>query len=485
MTTNNLMATKKMSLIGLLAVLGTLFIISCSEDDTFEARPVTFKIDASATSITVNETVDYADASVNVTSRAWTFEGGSIPSSTDQAVSVTYPEDGRFETRLKVTFQDGTEDDRLFYTNVSPEVISEFSADRTTLVVGNDVTFTNLTEHIDVNTNRRPDDINADEELETFIWEFEGGEPATSTEQNPVVRYQSTGTFKVKLTSNRNYPKFSASEEKVSYIQVVDVAVISPLAVKLCSFGSQINLTYEESLNAPTAESTALYDVLVNDASSAIASMELDPNDDKTLIIKMTSPIQDGDNIKLNFAGNIFAGGGSLLAGLNDLNVENTVVSLFPGNMGFDEGGAGEFPPNWGTWNPTQSKNNNEFYQAIDSDIVSGSNALQISYDGSGDTWIFENQSPADVIPGESYRVSFWAKASVEGAPLDIRVIEQGWAAANNPADVSLSTEWEQYTFDFVANDAQLRYNTITTIYKGPDSTMSSGLLYLLLNQKT
>jgi len=238
------------------------------------------------------------------------------------------------------------------------------------------VTFTNLTEHIDVNTNRRPDDINADEELETFIWEFEGGEPATSTEQNPVVRYQSTGTFKVKLTSNRNYPKFSASEEKVSYIQVVDVAVISPLAVKLCSFGSQINLTYEESLNAPTAESTALYDVLVNDASSAIASMELDPNDDKTLIIKMTSPIQDGDNIKLNFAGNIFAGGGSLLAGLNDLNVENTVVSLFPGNMGFDEGGAGEFPPNWGTWNPTQSKNNNEFYQAIDSDIVSGSNAV-------------------------------------------------------------------------------------------------------------
>jgi len=102
MTTNNLMATKKMSLIGLLAVLGTLFIISCSEDDTFEARPVTFKIDASATSITVNETVDYADASVNVTSRAWTFEGGSIPSSTDQAVSVTYPEDGRFETRLEM-----------------------------------------------------------------------------------------------------------------------------------------------------------------------------------------------------------------------------------------------------------------------------------------------------------------------------------------------------------------------------------------------
>ena len=79
---------------------------------------------------------------------------------------------------------------------------------------------------------------------------------------------------------------------------------------------------------------------------------------------------------------------------------------------------------------------------------------MQISYDGSGDQWIFENKSPAPVTPDGNYRVTFWAKSSLDGAILDFRLIEAGWAAANDPANFALTPEWKEYSFDFVANDA-------------------------------
>jgi PKD repeat protein len=37
---------------------------------------------------------------------------------------------------------------------------------------------------------------------ETYIWAFEGGTPAQSSEKNPVVIYSKTGTYKIKLIAN-------------------------------------------------------------------------------------------------------------------------------------------------------------------------------------------------------------------------------------------------------------------------------------------
>ena len=96
-----------------------------------------------------------------------------------------------------------------------------------------------------------------------------------------------------------------------------------------------------------------------------------------------------------------------------------------------------------------------------------GARALKISYDGSADQWIFDNKVPADVIPDGNYRVTFWAKSTMDGAIFDIRVIENGWAAANDPLDVSLSTEWQQYSFDFVANDAGAKNRKIWWLLPG------------------
>ena len=89
-----------------------------------------------------------------------------------------------------------------------------------------------------------------------------------------------------------------------------------------------------------------------------------------------------------------------------------------------------------------------------DAEAHGGSKSVQISYDGSADQWILDNKTPAPVLNGGNYRVVFWAKASTDGIDFDLRVIESGWAAANDPANFSLTTEWTQYSFDFVANDA-------------------------------
>lgn len=65
-------------------------------------------------------------------------------------------------------------------------VVADFSASPTTLCAGNTVQFT---------------DNSGSNNLQ-WHWTFEGGTPATSTLQNPLVTYSSTGSFQVKLVAN-------------------------------------------------------------------------------------------------------------------------------------------------------------------------------------------------------------------------------------------------------------------------------------------
>ncbi|PLX12735.1 MAG: hypothetical protein C0598_05505, partial [Marinilabiliales bacterium] len=62
-------------------------------------------------------------------------------------------------------------------------VNADFTADELEVCVGGSVNFTDLTDITPVSWN----------------WTFEGGTPATSTEQNPMVTYNSAGTFNVEL----------------------------------------------------------------------------------------------------------------------------------------------------------------------------------------------------------------------------------------------------------------------------------------------
>jgi len=83
---------------------------------------------------------------------------------------------------------------------------ADFTASLTTVDKGETVTFT------DISTNNPT----------AWEWTFEGGEPATSTEKNPVVTYATPGTYNVSLVTS-NAAGESTPAEKTDYILVEDV----------------------------------------------------------------------------------------------------------------------------------------------------------------------------------------------------------------------------------------------------------------------
>ena len=84
--------------------------------------------------------------------------------------------------------------------------VADFTANITTVNQGETVTFT------DMSTNNPT----------TWTWTFEGGEPATSTEESPVVTYAAPGTYSVSLVTS-NAAGTSAAEAKTDYILVEEV----------------------------------------------------------------------------------------------------------------------------------------------------------------------------------------------------------------------------------------------------------------------
>ena len=112
---------------------------------------------------------------------------------------------------------------------------ADFSADNTTIIIGNTVNFT------DESTNNP----------ESWSWDFGDGSPA-STEQNPSHSYSSLGAFTVILTASNEYG--DDIEEKVDFITVnppPPVAAFSSDKTEIIA-NESVNFT-DESTNTPTA----------------------------------------------------------------------------------------------------------------------------------------------------------------------------------------------------------------------------------------
>ncbi len=88
---------------------------------------------------------------------------------------------------------------------------ADFVADQTTIVEGDQVTFADLSQNNPT----------------SWSWSFQGGDPGTSTQQNPVVQYDVAGVYNVSLTATN--AAGSNMETKNSYITVNEV-VIAPVA---------------------------------------------------------------------------------------------------------------------------------------------------------------------------------------------------------------------------------------------------------------
>jgi PKD repeat protein len=158
--------------------------------------------------IYVGENVDFTDASIGtISSRSWIFEGGIPGTSSDiNPSNISYSSSGIYDVSLEIQSNGCTitETKENYIEVFEPiAVVTDFTADITTVGVGNTVSFTDLSQNI-------PTD---------WSWTFEGGTPATSDEQNPVVTYNTPGIYNVSLTASNAFG--GTTETKEEYISVI------------------------------------------------------------------------------------------------------------------------------------------------------------------------------------------------------------------------------------------------------------------------
>lgn len=203
----------------------------------------TADFNGSPTSFTVGLSSSFTDISTgNQTSWLWTFQGGNPPTSTEQnPLGINYSTVGVYDVTLTVTNANGsdteTKNDYITVTGHSP--IAEFIASDTTPTVGQSVNFGDLSLYSPT----------------SWSWSFQGGTPATSTQQHPQgIIYNTAGTYNVTLTATNIYG--SDPEVKTGYI-VVSQTGTAPIAdfsasTTAITEGQTVNFT-DLSANNPTS----------------------------------------------------------------------------------------------------------------------------------------------------------------------------------------------------------------------------------------
>ena len=157
------------------------------------------------TTILERESVTFTNNSQYAASYLWNFGDGQT--STEMNPVHTYMTPGTYTVTLRVENTLGNDTKtRTNYITVNPNTnppVADFAASETEVNIGGTVTFTDLTENIPT----------------SWEWTFEGGTPATSTEQNPSVTYSEPGEYTVTLVAHNAYG--SDTETKTEYITVI------------------------------------------------------------------------------------------------------------------------------------------------------------------------------------------------------------------------------------------------------------------------
>jgi PKD repeat protein len=114
--------------------------------------------------------------------------------------------------------------------------IASFNAEQMSIGENQELTFNNTTKYF-------PDSL---------VWYFEGGTPAISHEESPVVSYAKAGNYMVSLVAFNKFGKDSVAYE--NYISVYNAELIPPLNLTTDLFKYEVNLKWQ----SPTTVSSTL-----------------------------------------------------------------------------------------------------------------------------------------------------------------------------------------------------------------------------------
>ena len=190
----------------------TLFVTNGTDSDTKTVNVNVMDVAnanfmASSTTINAGESVTFTNTSLNASTYYWTFAGGDPQNSTDVNPTVTYNTPGSYSVTLFAAGENSNDiETKTNYITVLPVTSADFVASATEVFVGDSVFFTNLSEN-----------------ATSFFWTFEGGNPETSTDENPVVTYSTPGYYNVTLFATNGHG--TALETKTEYIYVKAVTI--------------------------------------------------------------------------------------------------------------------------------------------------------------------------------------------------------------------------------------------------------------------
>ncbi|MBO4873854.1 MAG: PKD domain-containing protein [Bacteroidales bacterium] len=210
--------------------------------------------------INQGETVTFTNASTNAHHIAWTFESGSPATSTEDVVTVTYAEasDTYFTATLTAYNEDETiSDTKSVYVRVASNDPNAVEASFTT-----DPAYTDLyiTRMLTIETGTTVTYTSTcSENTDHISWNFEGGSPATSTENVVSVTYSTAGSYTTTLTAysadGTNTDEFTLSVTVTDPVAVEENA-ISEISVYPNPTSSIINIAAEGMQNITIIDMT-------------------------------------------------------------------------------------------------------------------------------------------------------------------------------------------------------------------------------------
>ena len=172
--------------------------------------PVANFVANGSTTIQVGSTLAFTDQSTgNIDSWAWTFEGGFPGTSNVQnPTNIFYNNAGLFDVSLTVTNAFGSNTKLTAdMVNAGNAPVADFSSTHQAFVDRVDYQFT------DISTNNPT----------SWSWSLPGGNPSTSTAQNPVVSYTVDGTYNVSLTATNVYGSGNVIKTGYVVINLTDI----------------------------------------------------------------------------------------------------------------------------------------------------------------------------------------------------------------------------------------------------------------------
>ena len=171
---------------------------------------------SSSTQNTMNDTpVKFTDLSTgSVANWKWTFtpETGTPITSTEQNPEIIFAQPGVYSIKLEVSnpeYSDVKTVDNYLTVIDASNVIAEFTSNRQTTYEGGKVLFA------DKSLGR----------ITAWLWEFEGANISSSTEQNPEVTFTKAGRYKVSLRASNG--GLNNTAVKQNYITVIPGANLS------------------------------------------------------------------------------------------------------------------------------------------------------------------------------------------------------------------------------------------------------------------